>query len=117
MMIKNESRIRVIVGQASNAQAGDAVLTDHDFVPPAGVTRISTVNPTRTTGHGIACPCCLRSDWARALASGFVDRVRSGRPQFTRLIVDLGDRSRSEVIEAILTDGFVSGRYVVDNTM
>ena len=114
MIDASESRVPVVIGLSSCARAGDAVLTDHDFVPPPGVVRIAVSTPSGLTGHHAACQCCGRSAWARALTAAYVHRARSGRPQFARVVVDVDEGSRAAVLDAIVTDAFVSGRYVAD---
>lgn len=112
MIQPNESRVRVVFAPASVARAGDAILTDHDIVPPLGVVLIGLDRAAGLAGHGVACSCCARPVLARALAAAYVGRVRSGHPQFARLVVDLPEAGERAVREAIATDMFVSGRYV-----
>ncbi|MCX7380993.1 MAG: hypothetical protein NT133_06135 [Alphaproteobacteria bacterium] len=102
----------MVFASASVARAGDAILTDHDIVPPPGVIVVAIAKSARFVGHAAACACCVRPDIARVLTAAYVARARSGRPHFKRVVVDMATDEWEAVRTAISLDAFVAGRYV-----
>ncbi len=112
MNTPNDSRINVVFAPASSAREGDAILSNHDIVPPPGVVVIVVQAAPGRAAHVAGCACCARPAVSGLLTAAFVAQARAGRPPFRRLVVDAGEETAAALRGALESDAFVAGRYV-----